>query len=81
VVPTGHSLSEAISLAEKLCKFPQQCLRVDRNSALSHALSCSGENREAALSREYRNGVAVIQESVGGAKQFSQGKGRHGEFE
>lgn len=80
MVPKGQSLSEAISLAETLCEFPQQCLRADRSSALTHALSGGGDHKEA-LAREYGNGVTVLQEeSVEGAVQFSKGRGRHGEF-
>lgn len=78
MVPKGQSLPAAISLAETLCEFPQQCLRADRSSALAHALSSGGDHKEA-LAREYRNGVAVLhEESVEGAMQFSKGRGRHG---
>lgn len=80
VVPSGQSLDKAINLAEQLCQFPQQCLRADRNSALTHALSSKGVPRQA-LAQEYQDGTKVLhQESVKGARQFSDGKGRHGEF-
>lgn len=81
VVPNGHSLNEAISLAEELCQFPQHCLRADRSSAFTHALSSGGGDPKDALTQEYRNGVTVLhKESVQGARQFSAGKGKHGKF-
>lgn len=78
VVPKDHALREAISLAEQLCTFPQQCLQRDRSSAWRHALS----GGETALAQEYESGITVLRkESIKGAKEFSQGKGRHGKFD
>ncbi|MGJ9414014.1 crotonase/enoyl-CoA hydratase family protein [Aeromicrobium sp. CF4.19] len=77
VVPIGDSLAVAHALAEQLAAFPQQCLRVDRASALSqwdHSL------REA-LRAEGRAGVPVVAaEGAGGAERFVAGAGRHGSF-
>lgn len=80
LVPKQRSLAEAISLAEQLCQFPQQCLRADRASALRQALGGRGDMLEA-LAQEYETGTQVVHsEGVKGATEFSQGKGRHGTF-
>ena len=78
VVPDGDVLSEAVALADQLCRFPQNCLRSDRLSACEQWGLPLGE----ALSNEFRRGMEVIEskETVTGATRFAQGRGRHGDF-
>lgn len=81
MVPKHQSIKEAITLAEQLCKFPQECLRTDRISALKHALAGQGDVMKA-LAQEYSRGIKVVSsEAVVGARKFSKGKGRHGTFQ
>lgn len=75
----GQGLSAAITLAEQLATFPQQCLRADRASAIKGCLA-PHDSLAQALSQEYKAGLEVVEEAIMGAHQFSKGKGRHGEF-
>lgn len=78
VVPAGQSLSRALELARGMARFPQVCLRNDRQSVyagLGHALA-DGLRIEAEYgARTLRSG-----ESSAGAAAFQEGKGRKGEF-
>ena len=79
VVPKGQALAEAIELAEELLRWPQKCLRADRESAYYAAFD-AGTFREA-MQNEFVEGSKVVQaESVHGAARFSGGAGRHGDF-
>lgn len=79
VVPKEQALPTAMSLAEQLSSFPQQCLRADRSSALRGALG--GGDILQALREEYERGKReALQEALTGASEFTQGKGRHGAF-
>ncbi len=77
MVPDGTALREAIEIAETIAKFPQECMRNDRESALEQ-WDLSFEDAlavEAAIGRKsFRNGATA------GAKRFEQGKGRGGSF-
>src|SRR5579883_570969 len=77
VVPAGQSRQAAEALAEELARFPQECLRADRQSAYEQwELPL-----EAALANEFRISSQVLQaEGMAGARQFAGGKGRHGAF-
>ena len=78
LVPPGRALEAALELARQLVRFPQYCLRSDRQSALAQwSLS-----EEEALRVETRRGLAVLRsgESEAGAGRFAAGDGRHGEF-
>ena len=78
VVPAGLALDAALELAQRIAAFPQQCLRNDRASvAAQHGLPL----REA-LAREFALGLRTLHsgEAVEGARRFSSGTGRHGEF-
>ncbi|MEH3034662.1 MAG: crotonase/enoyl-CoA hydratase family protein [Aeromicrobium erythreum] len=78
VVPTGRSLVVAHALAEQLAAFPQECLRVDRASALSQW----DLPLDAALRAEGAAGAPVVAaEGAAGARRFADGAGRHGSFE
>jgi enoyl-CoA hydratase len=79
VVDDGEALQAALELARQLGRFPQTCLRSDRQSAYEQwDLSL-----EDALRNEFERGLAVIssRETVEGATRFAAGKGRHGDFE
>ncbi len=79
VVADGDALQAALSLAEQLAAFPQNCLRSDRLSAYEQWDLAYPE----AMANEFRRGVQVIdsRETVAGATRFASGKGRHGDFE
>ena len=78
ITPTGEALHGAIALAEQIVQFPQRCLRSDRRSVLGQW----GKPFEEALTQETLLGREVIKsgESIHGASEFLEGKGRHGEF-
>ncbi|MFE5887411.1 crotonase/enoyl-CoA hydratase family protein [Streptomyces sp. NPDC056462] len=76
VVPSGRARAEAEELAATIARFPQACLRADRDSVLDH----EGLAEPAALRTELRHGMGVLTESLEGAARFSSGAGRHGSF-
>ena len=78
LVERGAAVEKAIELAEQLCEFPQTCMRSDR---LSSYEQWSLPLKEAMLN-EFRRAKNVIDtgETVGGAKRFAAGEGRHGRF-
>ena len=79
VVKEGKSLEEALTLAHQLAKFPQHCLRADRNSALR---SSTANQFRSLLALEVDEGMKVIRkESIKGAQQFARGEGRGGAFD
>ena len=76
VVAPGRAREEAEALAAEVSRFPQQCLRSDRQSVMEQwALPF-----DAALSNEYELGSATIAtgETAEGAARFARGAGRHG---
>jgi enoyl-CoA hydratase len=78
VVPAGEALRAAIELARQIAAFPQQCLRNDRASvAAQHGLALGD-----ALAQEFALGKRTLEsgEAVSGARRFSDGAGRHGQF-
>ena len=77
LVPEGQALAEAKAMAEQLAKFPQTCLRSDRQSSYEQW----GLDVSAALVNEGKRGApALQQESRAGAARFAAGKGRGGGF-
>ncbi|MCG8315102.1 MAG: crotonase/enoyl-CoA hydratase family protein [Pseudomonadales bacterium] len=78
LAPPGEALAEALTLAQQIADFPQQCLRNDRLSTYQQWQL----NEEQALHNEFKLGMDVITsgETVTGAGQFAQGVGRHGQF-
>ena len=78
VVPTGQALAAALTLAEEIAAFPQTCLRNDRRSAIDQW----DLDWDDATRREVELGLITQRsgETVAGAKRFSSGQGRHGEF-
>ena len=77
VVPTGTAREAAEEMAHEIASFPQGCMLADRRSVyLQHGLSVEDAMRE-----EWKNSIpALSAEGVSGAKRFSDGKGRHGDF-
>ena len=78
LTPTGQALSGALELAERLCQFPQLCMRNDRLSAYRQW----DQDIPTALLTETELGLEVIHsgETRDGAARFASGKGRHGSF-
>jgi enoyl-CoA hydratase len=76
LVPPGHALAAALSLAARLAALPQACLRHDRASTLEQWDLPLTE----ALANEARHGLASLGagEAVVGARRFVAGEGRHG---
>lgn len=75
----GQALEAALELAGELSRFPQQCMRGDRLSALEQW----GMPMEWALQNELCIGMRAVRsgETRDGATRFRQGAGRHGRFE
>jgi enoyl-CoA hydratase/carnithine racemase len=78
LVPKGEARAHAIALAREIARFPQQCLRADRLSALRQW----DLEEEDAILNEMRGGLEVIAsgEALAGAARFASGAGRHGGF-
>lgn len=73
----GEARSRAEELAHEIARFPQDCLRADRRSALQQF----GLPVRAGLHNEWRNSRPVLaSEGVAGATRFAAGKGRGGDF-
>jgi enoyl-CoA hydratase/carnithine racemase len=78
VVPDGTARQEAENLARRIAEFPPICMNSDRASAYEQW----DLTFEEALMNEFGRGEAVLKggEALEGAKNFQQGKGRHGDF-
>ncbi|WP_417517566.1 crotonase/enoyl-CoA hydratase family protein [Minwuia sp.] len=76
VVPEGMALNAALSMAEKLARFPQIAMQSDRLSALQQwdhdSLSAAFANEKHLAEQAKR------QEATDGAARFAEGAGRHG---
>lgn len=79
VVPAGQAVAEAEKLALQIAAHPQACMRNDRRSAYEQWNLPEAE----AIANEFRHGLATLRsgETVAGAARFTQGVGRHGQFE
>ncbi|KAF7283839.1 hypothetical protein GWI33_022876 [Rhynchophorus ferrugineus] len=78
IVACGAGLGQAIQLATSLVKFPQDCLRIDRNSTYFASF-----NRvyDELLENEKTNAKKVeLADLIEGAKKFMGGIGKHGKF-
>ena len=76
LVDAGKALDEAKAIAKQIADHPQGAVRADRRSAKSQwSLSLAK-----AIKAEYDGGVKVVSsgESQAGAREFANGKGRHG---
>jgi enoyl-CoA hydratase len=79
VVPSGGARAAAEELASEIARFPQACMRGDRQSALEQA----DLDLPDALANELRHGLESIRsrEAAEGARRFAAGRGRHGDFD
>jgi len=77
VVPHGQARRAAETLAEEIARFPQRCLRSDRE-AVYQGITMQWDE---AMAMEFRLGLRVIEsgETSQGAQRFVKGAGRHGE--
>ena len=67
------------NLFQEIVKFPQECLRCDRESAY-HA-TFSAKDMDSAMEFESENAAKVLTtEAILGAKKFMAGSGRGGKF-
>jgi enoyl-CoA hydratase len=79
IVKNGQSRMEAEKLAVEIARFPQVCLRGDRQSVYEQ----SGLDFARAMANECEIGARTLAsgESREGAARFASGKGRSGSFE
>jgi enoyl-CoA hydratase len=79
LVDPGGALAAAVDLAGEIARFPQHCLRSDRESSYDQWSLTLDD----ALRRETDLGLATIArgETLEGATRFAQGAGRHGTFD
>jgi enoyl-CoA hydratase len=77
VVGKGQARAAAVALAAEIARFPQNCLRADRWSALT-----SRQAEEEALQREFAGAAELLagREIRQGLSRFAEGTGRHGSF-
>ena len=77
VVPRGKARGAAEALAQEIARFPQAAVLADRRNVYE----TYGLTVREALKCEWANSVDVhFREGAEGARRFSQGKGRHGDF-
>ena len=78
VVAPGQSLQRAVELAQVLVKFPQMCMRNDRQAIYAGL----GKDLLEGLLIEARFGTETMRsgEPQAGSQEFMNGKGRRGEF-
>jgi enoyl-CoA hydratase len=78
VVEDGRSRLEAEKLAREIAAFPQTCMREDRLSVYEQL----GMTTKEGMDNEFRHGLKTLQsgETFEGAKRFSKGSGKHGQF-
>lgn len=77
VVPQFKAREKAEEIARDIARFPQSCVRADRQSARAqHGLSL----REG-LRQEWWNSKSEVTEGIEGAARFAVGKGRGGDLD
>jgi len=78
VVPNGASREAAEKIAAEISEFPQRCMRGDRRAVYLGFDMDFGK----ALELEFQIGLETIAsgETLGGADEFAEGKGKHGAF-
>ena len=78
VVGAAADAAAAEALAADIARFPQECMRADRASALDQWSLPLDE----ALQREGRAAYPILErESFAGAARFAAGRGRGGRFD
>lgn len=78
IVDVGKSRPEAEKLAREIAAFPQICMREDRLSVYEQL----GLTIKEAMDNEFEHGLRTLVsgETFEGAKRFSKGSGKHGQF-
>jgi enoyl-CoA hydratase len=78
IVDNGKSRLEAEKLAKIIAGFPKTCMRNDRISAYQQF----GMSVEEAMTNEFEWGLRTLAsgEYLEGSKDFTEGKGKHGNF-
>ena len=78
IVDIGKSRIEAEKLARIIAGFPQTCMRNDRISAIQQF----GMSLNEAMANEFELGLRTLAsgEFLVGSKDFTEGKGKHGNF-
>ena len=74
VADPGHALSAAITLAEEIAAFPQDCMRADRRSSYEQW----GQSLPDALVAELIGGREALRSDELAVDRFIDGEGRHG---
>lgn len=74
ICPKGQAREAAEALAREIAAHPQACMRADRRSLLAQWDLPLAD----ALRREGEGGLAVLAESIAGARRFAAGEGRGG---
>ena len=76
VVPEGDARTYSEALAHDIARFPQSCMRADRNSVQNQY----GLSINQALKQEWDGSKNEISKGIEGATRFVKGKGRSGDF-
>ena len=76
VVPEGDARTYSEALAHDIARFPQSCMRADRNSVQNQY----GLSINQALKQEWDGSKNEISKGIKGATRFAKGKGRSGDF-
>lgn len=78
VVPSGKSREEAEKLAEQIAAFPRKCMLSDRASVYEGF----DMDFDEAMRQEFLKGNDIVNsgETLQGARNFTSGVGRHGQF-
>ena len=76
VVPEGDARTYSEALAHEIARFPQSCMRADRNSVQNQY----GLSINQALKQEWEGSKNEISNGIEGATRFAKGKGRRGDF-
>lgn len=78
VVPKGQAIEVAKQIAASIAQFPQNCMLNDREAAYKGF----DMDFDQAMEMEFLLGLETIHsgETLSGAKKFTRGYGKHGEF-
>ena len=78
IVKSGTSRKEAEAMAREIARFPQSAVLADRRSIIESR----GLTIREGMKLEWKNGVdSHAKEGALGAARFSEGSGRHGDFD
>ena len=80
IVEDGNSRNKAEEIAKNIAKFPQECVRADKHSTLKQSNLTIKEGLFYEWNNSMNNNI-LSKEGINGAVRFSNGHGRHGDFE